>query len=68
MAARVTKREVATLVAEIDRYLDAVDTFRAQRHEPQWRAESAPCAGAAVDPIRPNTKKRRGSSKPRKGG
>jgi len=65
MAARVTKRDVATLVAEIDRYLDAVDTFRAQRHEPQWRAEGA---GAAVDPIRPNTKKRRGSSKPRKGG
>jgi hypothetical protein len=39
MAARVTQRQVEALVSEIQRYLEAVETFRTQGHEPHWREE-----------------------------
>ena len=35
----VDSRTVEELVAEIQRYLDAVDVFRAELHEPNWRDE-----------------------------
>jgi hypothetical protein len=37
---------VASLIVEIDRYLDAVETFRAAGCEPEWHPE-APSALAA---------------------
>jgi hypothetical protein len=57
MAARVTKRDVERLVAEIQLYLETVDTFREVGLEPRWQAEATPAG-----------RKRRGSSKSRKGG
>jgi hypothetical protein len=33
--------ELETLLAEIRRYLDAVDVFRLAGHEPSWRSETA---------------------------
>jgi hypothetical protein len=57
MAARVTKRDVEALVAEIQLYLDTVDTFRELGLEPRWRAEGKPAR-----------RTNRGSPKSRKGG
>ena len=57
MAARVTKREIETLVAEIQLYLETVETFRELGLEPRWRAEYAPAV-----------RTKRGASKSRKGG
>ena len=35
----VDSRMLEELVAEMQRYLDAVDLFRAELHEPSWRDE-----------------------------
>jgi len=32
--------ELDRLLAEIERYLEAVETFRREGHEPHWRRES----------------------------
>ena len=37
--ALVTKNEVEALIAEVERYLAAVATFRAAGCEPHWRFE-----------------------------
>jgi len=34
-----SKPDIHELVAEIERYLVAVSTFRAEGHEPSWRPE-----------------------------
>jgi hypothetical protein len=47
MASRVTKRQVEALIVEIDAYLEAVDLFRAEGREPQWRRDSPPEAPPA---------------------
>ena len=39
----VDHTEPNTLILEVHRYLVAVDTFRAERCEPTWLPESAPC-------------------------
>jgi hypothetical protein len=57
MAARVTKRDVEALVAEIHLYLETVDTFRGLGLEPRWRAEGKPAR-----------RTKRGSPKSREGG
>jgi len=57
MAARLTKRDVETLVAEIELYLETVETFRELGLEPRWRAEGMPAR-----------RTKRGASKSRKGG
>ena len=41
------------LMAEIERYLAAVDVFRALGCEPAWRPESAP-RGLAIEAPRPS--------------
>jgi hypothetical protein len=50
MAARVTKRQVEALIVEIDAYLEAVDLFRAEGREPQWRGD-APPEPPSVEPL-----------------
>jgi hypothetical protein len=50
MAARVTKRQVEVLIAEIDAYLEAVDVFRAEGSEPRWCGDSPPEA-PPVEPL-----------------
>jgi len=35
----VRPEELKTLFAEIRRYLDAIDVFRREGHEPGWRRE-----------------------------
>jgi len=42
MAARVTKRQVAALIEEIEAYLRAVDVFRSEGYEPHWRLDPDP--------------------------
>jgi hypothetical protein len=37
------KTDGATLLREIERYLAAVDLFRALGHEPRWKPEPAAC-------------------------
>jgi hypothetical protein len=46
MTARVTRRQVEALIAEIDVYLGAIDVFRAEGCEPRWRSDSVPAARA----------------------
>jgi hypothetical protein len=36
----VGPEELAVLFAEIRRYLDAVDAFRLEGHQPSWRPET----------------------------
>ena len=36
---RVDSSTIEDLIAEIQRYLDTVDLFRAELHEPSWRDE-----------------------------
>ena len=57
MTARVTKRDVETLVAEIHAYLATVETFRVLGLEPRWRPE-----------VRPARWDSSGSSESREGG
>jgi len=42
MAAGLTRTDVETLIAEVERYLAAIDTFRAAGCEPHWRFEYTP--------------------------
>ena len=42
MAAERTRTDVEALIAEVERYLGAVDTFRAAGCEPHWRFEYPP--------------------------
>jgi len=39
MAAQQKRTDVEALIAEVERYLAAVDTFRAAGCEPHWRFE-----------------------------
>jgi hypothetical protein len=39
---------VASLIVEIDRYLDAVETFRAAGCEPEWHPERPQRIGGAL--------------------
>lgn len=43
----VDHTEPNTLILEVHRYLVAVDTFRAERCEPKWLPELAPCRAPA---------------------
>jgi hypothetical protein len=47
MATRVTRRDVETLIGEIQLYLEAIDAFRAQGCEPYWRPEPSARRGAS---------------------
>ena len=35
---RIARADVAKLMREVERYLAAVETFRAEGREPEWRA------------------------------
>jgi hypothetical protein len=48
MAARVTKRGIERLFAEIDAYLRVVAAFRAEGLEPRWRRDPDPARLAAA--------------------
>jgi hypothetical protein len=50
MTARVTKRQVDALIEEIVAYLGAVDSFRAEGCEPEWRAGAVQPPAAVVAP------------------
>lgn len=39
-APTILRDEIDELASEIERYLDAVETFRSLGHEPYWRPES----------------------------
>ena len=42
MATELTRTDVEGLIAEVERYLAAIDTFRAAGCEPHWRFEYTP--------------------------
>lgn len=43
----IESADIRKLMGEIDRYLAAVDLFRAEGHEPAWRSEIA--AGVSLE-------------------
>jgi hypothetical protein len=51
--------ETEQLLAEIDRYLAAVELFRALDCEPRWRPETAPTTAPTPAHVRPTVVARR---------
>jgi len=42
MTTELTRTDVEALIAEVERYLAAIDTFRVAGCEPHWRFEYTP--------------------------